>query len=159
MNAGLSTFRRLTATLLLLLTTGAALAAAEVPAIHIGVASVSARQAKALVDRGVAVVDVRSQHDFLDGHIPGAFHAVYRERSMQRPDFDPTQDGVQAFLDRLHRKVPNPGTEIIIYCNGIHCWKSFKALRAAADRGYRKLYWLRGGLAEWQKEGLPVTKE
>lgn len=134
-----------------------ALAAAEVPAAQMGATTVSARETSALLAHGARAIDVRPQHDFLDGHIPGAFHVAYRERSLQRADFDPTRDGVTAFLNRLYRKIPDPATPLVVYCNGIHCWKSFKALRAANDNGYRKLYWLRGGFAEWRREGLPVS--
>ena len=145
--------------LALLALSGSVCAAVEVPAAQMGAATVSAREASALLAQGARAIDVRPQHDFLDGHLPGALHINYRERSLQRADFDPTRDGVTAFLDRLHRKVPDPATPLVIYCNGIHCWKSFKALRAANDHGYRKLYWLRGGFAEWLREGLPVSTE
>lgn len=151
---------RMTLLLVLLPGAGTALAAAEVPAAQMGATTVSAREASALLAHGARAIDVRSQHDFLEGgRLPGALHVAYRERSLQRADFDPTRDGVTAFLNRLYRKIPDPATPLVVYCNGIYCWKSFKALRAANDNGYRKLYWLRGGMAEWRRAGLPVENE
>ena len=41
-------------------------------------------------------------------------------------------------------------------CNGAECWKSFKASKMAASQGFRQVYWLRGGLPEWDAKGLPV---
>lgn len=145
--------------LLLLPAAGAAWAAAEVPSAQMGAVTVSARKTDTLLTYGAKIVDVRPQHDFLEGHIPGAIHVAYRERSLQRTDFDPTRDDITIFLNRLYKKFPDPATPIIIYCNGVYCWKSFKALRAANDHGYRRLFWLRGGIAEWQREGLPVVRE
>lgn len=139
--------------------TNIAFAAVEVPAAQLGAVTVSAREAAMLIERGARAIDVRSQHDFLHGHLPGALHVAYREHSAQRADFDPTRDGVTVFLDRLHRKIPDPATPLVVYCNGVYCWKSLKALRAANDNGYRKLYWLRGGITEWRRAGLPLSTE
>ena len=44
----------------------------------------------------------------------------------------------------------------IFACNGAECWKSFKASKAAVALGFQKVYWLRGGLPEWDAKGLPV---
>jgi len=136
-----------------------ALAAQEVPVTLMGVTNISALEAQALIKRGARVVDARAQHDFLDGHISRAIHVAYRERSAQKPGFDPSEDNVRPFLNRMRKKIPDLNSEVIIHCCGVNCWKSYKALRAATDHGYRKLYWLRGGMEEWRQENLPVTQE
>ncbi|MNU02200.1 hypothetical protein D3C72_2458330 [compost metagenome] len=45
---------------------------------------------------------------------------------------------------------------VIFACNGAECWKSYKAAKVAASKGYKTVYWLRGGLPEWDADGLPT---
>ena len=48
--------------------------------------------------------------------------------------------------------------QVIYYCNGPECWKSYKAAqRTVADGRVAQVYWLRGGLPEWERQGLPVV--
>lgn len=59
--------------------------------------------------------------------------------------FNAAQDDFQA-LDKL----PNldKGKPVIFACNGAECWKSYKAAKVAAAKGFKSVYWLRGGLPE-----------
>ena len=83
----------------------------------------------------------------------GAVFAAYVEKSLKDVAFNPTQDDFQS-LDRL------PGLDkakpVIFACNGAECWKSYKAAKVAAGKGYKSVYWLRGGLPEWVEAGLPT---
>ena len=45
---------------------------------------------------------------------------------------------------------------VIFACNGAECWKSYKAAKVAAAKGFKSVYWLRGGLPEWDAGGLPT---
>ena len=45
---------------------------------------------------------------------------------------------------------------VIFACNGAECWKSYKAAKVATTKGFQSVYWLRGGLPEWDETGLPT---
>ena len=111
------------------------------------------------VPKGTVVVDTRALHDFLAGRIPGSVHVAYKERSIRRMDFNAAEDDVDSFLQRLRKFVPNLHAPVLFYCNGTMCWKSWKASRAAIVGGYVNVFWLRGGMAEWEAQGLPLERE
>lgn len=116
-----------------------------------GVTRVTARQAKELLASGVALVDVRSYKEFEAKRIQGAQLVSYTEVSGRIPGGDYAKD-------------PFPLTEVaakrvIFYCNGPECWKSYKASKRGLDsKKFERVYWLRGGLPEWEREGLPMTQ-
>ena len=85
--------------------------------------------------------------------IRGALFAAYVEKSLKDVAFNAAQDDFQA-LDKL----PNldKGKPVIFACNGAECWKSYKAAKVAAGKGFKSVYWLRGGLPEWDAAGLPT---
>jgi len=105
-----------------------------------GATTVDAAQAKALFDKGVAFVDVRSNKDWDAGRIPGAAHVelkkVYNEDTLG--------------------KVVGKDAEVCIYCNGPKCMRSSKAAAKAVAWGYKKVYYFREGFPAWQGAGFPV---
>jgi rhodanese-related sulfurtransferase len=105
------------------------------------------------------LIDVRPMHDHLSARVPNSLHIDYREHSFRSVNFDSTADGVQYFLSRLHKLIPDRSTHIVLYCNGLLCWKSYKAAIAAKGDGYAQVSWFRGGIAEWTKEGYPVISD
>lgn len=117
-----------------------------------GVKQVSAGEAAALMARGAQMVDVRTDKEFAVKRITGAVLAPYLEKSPKDTSFDPALDDFSA-LAKLDKNKPT-----IFSCNGAECWKSYKASKAAAAKGFTTVYWLRGGLPEWDAKGLPVTK-
>ena len=116
-----------------------------------GATIVSADKAKELAAKGVAVIDVRSANEFAEGHIKGAKNVAIKEKSEKKPDFDASQDTFD-----LSKLPGDKNTEMIFYCNGLDCWKSYKAATIAVKAGYKKVYWLRGGLPEWKSKGGAV---
>ena len=63
-------------------------------------------------------------------------------------DFDPAADTFDL------SKLPGAkGDAMIFYCNGLDCWKSYKASVTAIKAGYTKINWLRGGMPEWKAAG------
>ncbi|MDR3498023.1 MAG: rhodanese family protein [Parvibaculum sp.] len=95
---------------------------------------VSAAEAKALKDRGAAIVDIREPDEFAREHIPGAKNAPLSK------------------IDRLPQ--PKAG-EIVVY----HC-KSGMRTQANAARlpsDACDAYILEGGLEGWKTAGLPVA--
>ncbi len=91
------------------------------------------------------VFDARKKAEYVEGHIPGAVSAPYKEKSKKAKDFDASKDG----LDQ--KKFP------VVYCNGPRCWKSYKAAVVLIREGYTKVYWYRNsGFPGWKSQGYPV---
>jgi rhodanese-related sulfurtransferase len=130
----------------------------EVPAAAAGISVVNAAQVVDLIAHGAKVVDTRSSDDYFAGRIPGALHVGYTEYSARRDDFDPERDNSAKFLTRLHLFV-DKSTPVILYCNGLLCWKSYKASRVVLHDDYKAIYWFRGGLAAWQAAGRDIERE
>ena len=118
-----------------------------------GVERISAPQAQALLAQGATLVDTRTASEFKAKRIRGAVFAAYVEKSLKDVAFNPTQDDFQS-LDRLAGL--DKAKPVIFACNGAECWKSYKAAKVAAGKGYKSVYWLRGGLPEWVEAGLPT---
>jgi rhodanese-related sulfurtransferase len=130
----------------------------DVPADLPGATVIPAQRVRELASEA-RLIDTRVLHDYLAGHIPGAIHIAYKERSARAVDFDPAQDEVLAFLTRLRKFAPQPNTQLVFYCNGPACWKSWKAAQAVLKNGYRRVYWFRGGMAEWQQNNFETVNE
>lgn len=121
------------------------------PAQLPGATLVSAEDASQLMKQGAVIVDVRSAKEFSQKHIAGAVLAPYVEKSPKDSSYDPAADDFSA-IGKLDKSKPH-----IFSCNGAECWKSYKASKAAIAQGFRSVYWLRGGLPEWDSKGLPVA--
>jgi rhodanese-related sulfurtransferase len=118
-----------------------------------GTELVSARQARELSIRGVAFFDGRTEEEYRTGRPAGARWLPYVERSAKETDYDPSKDELDV------RKLPvDKNQEIIFSCGGPECWKSYKSARRAMKEGYRRVYWFRGGIKEWNDAGLPTDK-
>jgi len=114
-----------------------------------GASVVSAREVQQLVARGAVLVDTRTEKEYKTRHVPGAKFVPYHEKSLKDVAFDPKLDDF-AGVDALDKSKPT-----IFSCNGAECWKSYKASRAALGRGFKQVYWFRGGLPEWEQAALP----
>ena len=116
-----------------------------------GVARITAKEAKVIAAKGAAFVDVRTLKEFATKRIAGAMTVPYTEISGRVPGGTYSEDGFA--LTEVAAK------EAIFYCNGPECWKSYKAAKRALDsKRFQRVFWLRGGLPEWEREGLPVTQ-
>jgi rhodanese-related sulfurtransferase len=92
-----------------------------------------------LMNGGAVLVDLRSTNQFKDGHIAGA-----RNVPGDQIAADPKA------LEKL------AGKTVVLYCdNGM---TTAAAQRTLARAGARNVYALRGGLAAWKQENLPVVK-
>jgi rhodanese-related sulfurtransferase len=92
-----------------------------------------------LVNSGAVLVDLRSANQFKDGHITGAKNVPGDQIAA-----DPKT------LEKLAAKT------VVLYCDD-------GATTAAAQRtltraGVKDVFSLRGGLAAWKQENLPVVK-
>ncbi|HRN61662.1 MAG TPA: metalloregulator ArsR/SmtB family transcription factor [Luteimonas sp.] len=89
-----------------------------------------------LQDGDVTLIDVRPEHEFSLGHLPGALNI-------------PVQDLAQ----RLRRLPKN--RDIVAYCRGPFCVMAFDAVAALRAKGYR-VRRLEDGFPEWMAAGLEV---
>ena len=117
-----------------------------------GVTRITAREAQTLLAQGATLVDARTEKEFKTKRIRGAVFAAYVEKSLKDVAFNAAQDDFQA-LDKLSLDKTKP---VIFACNGAECWKSYKAAKVATTKGFQSVYWLRGGLPEWEEAGLPT---
>ena len=119
------------------------------PKLLNGVTVVSAKEAKALLDKGVALYDTRVEHEYKEGHIKGAISLPYKENSAKEVDFDATLDNWD-----VAQLPKDKNTPLIFACNGPECWKSYKSAKVLLDNKYTRIYWFRGGFPEWKEAGF-----
>jgi rhodanese-related sulfurtransferase len=110
------------------------------PEIVPGATTIDTAKAKALFDKGVVFVDVRSDADWEAGRIPGAVHLEW-DRVL-----------TEASLAKIVQK----DREVVIYCNGVKCPRSSKAAAAAVTWGFTKVSYYRLGFPDWKAAGEPV---
>lgn len=94
-----------------------------------------------LVNDGALLFDLRSDKAHRDGHIAGARHSSVAE--------------VEATLAATKGGAPKDAA-VVLYCES--GGDSDKAAEKLALAGYRKVATLRGGLATWRAENLPLAK-
>ena len=89
---------------------------------------------------GLHLVDVREDHEWAAGHIPGAVHLS------------------KGIIERdIEEKFPDREAEILLYCGG-----GFRSALVADNlqkMGYRNVVSVDGGWRGWVGAGLPVEKE
>jgi rhodanese-related sulfurtransferase len=104
-----------------------------------GFTHVSSADAVRLINKGAVVVDVRKADEFRAGHIVNA-------KNIELGDLN--QD--QGLISKYKNKV------VVTVCNnGLASNKAANLLRKA---GVAQAFSLRGGLAGWRNEKLPVAK-
>ena len=95
---------------------------------------------KKRLDRGdkFTLVDVREESEYAKDHLPGAKHL-----------------GKGVIERDIETTVPDPSTEIVLYCGG-----GFRSALAAANlqkMGYTNVISMDGGIREWRDKGYPLT--
>ncbi|MGQ0429654.1 MAG: rhodanese-like domain-containing protein [Gammaproteobacteria bacterium] len=105
-----------------------------------GGAAVAPNEAIRLMNAGAVLVDLRAANQFKDGHIAGA-----RNIPGDQIASDPKA------LERLS------GKKLVLYCDT--GTTTGAALRTLARAGAKDVFSLRGGLAAWKQENLPVVKD
>ena len=101
--------------------------------------AVAPNEAIRLMNGGAALVDLRSPNQFKDGHIAGA-------RNLPG-------DQIAADAKALEKLA---GKTVVLYCDDGATTGA--ALRTLARAGVKNALSLRGGLAAWKQENLPVVK-
>jgi len=104
-----------------------------------GGATVAPHEAIRMMNSGAVLVDLRSANQFKDGHIVGARNVP--------------GDQLAADAKALERLA---GKSLVLYCDNGATTQA--ALRTLARAGAKDVFSLRGGLAAWKQENLPVVK-
>ena len=126
---------------------------AEIAAKH-NVTIVNTKEAEALRLKGAFFVDTRKVPEYARENIKGSLSAFYDEKgglSNKIVDFNNSND-----IYYKARIPNNKSTALIFYCNGIKCWKSYKAAVTTAKDGYTNVYWLQDGIGQWKKDGYQL---
>jgi rhodanese-related sulfurtransferase len=86
------------------------------------------------------LVDVREDHEWVKGHLPGAVHMG------------------RGVIERdIEKSVPDTGAKMILYCGG-----GFRSALVADNlqkMGYTNVESMDGGWRGWTEAGLPTEKE
>jgi rhodanese-related sulfurtransferase len=98
---------------------------------------VSREQAQNLIDEGAQLIDVRADHEWAAGHLPGATHLPLAELSERTGELD---------RDR----------PVLLYCRGGN--RSTMAAAALADGGFEAVK-LSDGIVGWDEAGLPLAPD
>jgi rhodanese-related sulfurtransferase len=101
--------------------------------------SVSPQELIRLMNQGALVLDLRPQEKFAEGHLAGA-------RQM-------SGDAILAAGDTLKRHKEKP---VVVYDDSGSL--SLSAVRQLASQGFTRAVTLRGGLAAWRADNLPLTR-
>lgn len=101
--------------------------------------AVQPQEAIRLMNQGAHVVDLRDSAAFAAGHVTGARNLAPEQR-------DAAAESLKKFKDRM----------LVLYCEeGTRAASLTRQLHAA---GFTKVFTLRGGLAAWRAEGLPLQR-
>ncbi len=104
-----------------------------------GMNAISAQELIRLMNQGALVLDVRSVDEFATGHISGARQLPLDQVSMAGETL------------KKYREKP-----VVVY--GADEGSGSGVVRKLASQGFTKAVCLRGGLATWQAENLPLAK-
>ena len=89
------------------------------------------------------IIDVREVGEYVKGHIEGAINILNTELE----------------LEGLESVIPDRGTPVLFYCNGVRCLRSSDSITKTVGWGYTKVFWFRGGWKEWTEKRLPVVTD
>jgi rhodanese-related sulfurtransferase len=108
--------------------------------LHSSAADIDVGQAKALIDAGALVVDVRGDEAFDGGHLGAAMHISLAELSTGAPT-------------RLAGAQARP---VLVYSDdGVTAGPA--ARKALEEDGFTKVFNLKGGIRGWAAAGLPLA--
>ena len=93
-----------------------------------------------LMNQGATLLDMRAQQDYQAGHISGARH------------FDAGQLANAAETLKRYKE-----RAVVVYCD--RGSSAAAAVRSLSSQGFTKVFNLRGGLAAWRAENLPLARD
>jgi rhodanese-related sulfurtransferase len=106
---------------------------------NVAQSAISSQELIRLMNQGALVLDIRKPDEFAQGHVNGARHLP--------------SDQVLTAGDNFKRFKDKP---VVVYCDSGSL--AAAAVRQLTEQGFTKAFTLRGGLAGWRADNLPVTK-
>jgi rhodanese-related sulfurtransferase len=85
------------------------------------------------------LVDALSPLNFAMSHLPGAINIT--------PEW---------IDDRARRRIPDPETQVVVYCADAGCDSSVRVADRLVELGYRNVCHYADGKRDWVAAGLPV---
>ena len=106
--------------------------------------SISADDLLERIERGddFVLVDALAPMVYAHSHLPKAIN-------IPPSAFDAT---------RIARRIPDRGTEIVVYCSNPSCDESVATGRRLEELGYTNVRHYPGGKDEWKARGLPLER-
>lgn len=92
---------------------------------------------------GLKIIDARHYEDHTQGYIETSFNLPL----------------AQTDCKSLSELAGHKEQAMVFYCNGNAADASIGAIQIAADCGYKRLFWFRGGFVEWQDKDYPYMIE
>jgi rhodanese-related sulfurtransferase len=123
----------------LTLASAAALLAVELHNRKLGTSAVGTNDAVRLMNQGAAVLDVRSNEEYVAGHLGHARHAP-------PGSLDVMAESLKRYKDR----------PVLVYCES--GGRAAAAVAKLRTLGFNQVFNLRGGVAAWRKDNLPLVK-
>ena len=96
---------------------------------------------KILAEGKIPVLDVRSAQEYAIAHIPGSVNHYEKE------------------LQQITAAYPDPGTALVLYCNGPFCGKSKRLSEELKTKGYTNVRRYQLGLPVWRALGNTVQTD
>jgi phage shock protein E len=90
-------------------------------------------------DRDMCILDVRSQREYEQGHVPKAIHMDYQK--------------ISTHADALE---PHKRKDLIVYCE--HGMRARMAITVLQRAGFTRIYHLQGDMVEWKRAGLALEQ-
>lgn len=136
------------------------------------------------VNKGTGVlIDARTPSWFEKGTIPGSINIPFNTFNKESSDLvkvsalaklgvtTKTASSEISLIDQMMNLLKDEGSsasskwdfskakEVLLWCNGMWCGQSPRAIRGMLDLGYpaEKIYYYRGGMQAWQSLGLTVV--
>ncbi|HEX4376604.1 MAG TPA: rhodanese-like domain-containing protein [Steroidobacteraceae bacterium] len=106
----------------------------------LSVAALAPQDVIRLMNQGATVLDLRAEQDYQAGHINGARH------------FDSGQLANAAEALKRYKE-----RALIVYCD--RGSSAPAAVKMLSSQGFTKVFNLRGGLAAWRAENLPLARD
>jgi rhodanese-related sulfurtransferase len=111
----------------------------ELRSRRLNYASVQPQEAIQLMNQGAQVYDLRASEAFAGGRISGA-------KQLEQNQFDQAAEVLKKYKEKL----------LVLVCEDGQ--RSTALTRTLHSNGFTKVFNLRGGLATWRAEGLPLQK-
>jgi len=93
-------------------------------------------------DSEFVLVDALAPMVYAHSHLPGAIN-------IPPSSIDPLTIG---------RRIPNPATEIVVYCSSAECEDSHETAGRLVELGYTNVHHYAGGKNEWRELGYPLER-